>query len=127
ELTDAALPLGLILHQLRTRRELWIDRHQRVSRSLPGEVGRRIFFLGADLLLRLDLQKAVQRAAITAIRRVPKAAGEGHAIIRERQRHGGERAVAMRAVGVVLGLAAQANLHVCHAMATFAVAAESSK
>ncbi len=82
-----------------------------------GEVGRAVFFLGADLLLGLDLQVAVEGLAVAAVGGEPEAAGEGVAVVGEGERDGGEGAVAMVAVGVVFGGGAEADLNVGDAAA----------
>ena len=83
-----------------------------VCGCLGAEVGGGVFFLGADLLLGLDLEVAVERAAVAAVGGVPERARDGVAVVGEGERHGGERAVAVVAVGVVLGGAAEADLDV---------------
>ena len=83
------------------------------------EVGRLVFFLGAHLLLGFDLQVAVKRARIAAVGGVPERARNGVAVVGEGKRHGGQRAVAVVAVGVVLGRGAQADLHVDQADSGF--------
>ena len=83
DLAQPALPLGLIGHQRRgARHELGIHRNQRRRRRFLREVGRGILFLGPNLLLRLHLQKAVERLAITAIGGVPEASRQRLAIVR---------------------------------------------
>ncbi len=71
ELAQAVLPGGAVDDESGRWRE-------QVGYGLfAGEVGGGVFFLGADLLLGLDLQVAVERFAVAAVGGEPEAAGEG--------------------------------------------------
>ncbi len=85
--------------------------------GLGAEVAGDVFFLGADLLLGLDFEVAVEGSAVAAVGGVPEAAGEGGAVVGDGERDGGEGGVAVVAVGVVLGGRADADLDVSHAAA----------
>ena len=113
ELAQAVLPGGAVDDE-GGRREArtcgWLG-------FVAGEVGGGVFFLGADLLLGLDLEVAVERFAVAAVGGEPEAARDGGAVVGEGQRDGGEGAVAMVAVGVVLGGRAEADLDIGDAAA----------
>ena len=111
ELAQAVLPGSAVDDQSRRWRE-----HGGCG-LFAREVGGGIFFFGANLLLGLDLQVAVERFGVAAVGGEPEAAREGVAVVGEGERDGREGAVAMVAVGVVFGGGAEADLHVGHAAA----------
>ena len=112
DLAQALLPRGAVEVQRRGRRQ------QIVTGLFAGEVGRGVFFLGADLLLGLHLLECIERVAIAAVGGIPERALNGHAVIRKRQREGGERAGAVRVMRVVERRRADTYLHIrCARMA----------
>ena len=85
--------------------------------GLDGEVSRGVFLPGADLLVGLDLEVAVEGAGVAAVGGVPEGPGEGFAVVGEGEGDGGEGGVAVVAVGVVFGGGADPDLDVGHAAA----------
>ena len=84
-------------------------------RDLLAEVGRGVFFFGANLGFGFDAQVAVERVAVAGVGGHPQRTRQGFAIVAERQLQAVDGRGAMRAVGVVeLGIA-DAHLHVGHA------------
>ena len=124
DLAQTLLPRGFILHQRGAGREFGVYRNQRLDGRFLGEVRRGILFLGADLLLGLDLQITVKRTSIATIGGEPEAARDSFGIVVERKLHGGQGAVAMRAMGVVLVRCTQPNLHVRAAATALRIAGE---
>jgi len=106
ELSDALLPRSAVDFEFGRSNEL------RGLGLFAREIGRGIFFLRTDLLLGFDFQVAIEGAGVASVGGVPEGAGDGFGIIRERERHAGEGAVAMIAVGVVLCGAAEADLNI---------------
>ncbi len=81
-------------------------------RGLLAEVGRGVFFLGADLGFGLDAEVVVERVAVAGVGGEPEGTREGFAVVAERKLQAVDGRAAMRAVGVVeLGIA-DADLHV---------------
>ncbi len=95
ELAQAGLPLGAVFHERCAGGESGVDGDERGVGGLFGEVGGGVFFFGADLLLGLDLEEAVEGAAVAAVGGVPERVRERGGVVGERQRNGGEGGVAM--------------------------------
>ena len=86
-------------------------------RGLLAEVGRGVFFLGADFGFGLNTKIVVERGAIAGVGGQPKRSRKGFAVVAERKRLAIDGRAAMRAVRVVeLGIA-NADLNVGHARA----------
>ena len=81
-------------------------------RSLLAEVGRRVFFFGADLGLGFDAEIVVNGVAIASVCGEPKGAGDGLSIIGEWELDAVDGGFAMAAMGVVERGRADANLDV---------------
>ena len=113
ELAKAILPGVAVDDENRRGREQIIGRLVFI-----GEVCGTVLFFGADLLLGLHLEVAVEGFGVAAVGGEPEAASEGGSVVGQGERDGGECAVAMVAVGVVLGWGAEANLDVGDAAAT---------
>ena len=95
DLAQARLPCGAVDGERRCRGQDFC------LGVLGGEVGGGVFLFGADLLLGLHLFERVESLAVAAVRGEPQAALDGGAVVGERQRDSGERAVAVRVMRVV--------------------------
>ena len=92
---DALFPCGAVDGDGRRRLgdgDLW---------WLGGEVGRGVFFFGADLGFGLDAQVVVDGVAVAAVGGDPERTGEGLAVVDDGQLDGVDCGAAMVAVGVV--------------------------
>ena len=81
ELAEAVLPGGPVDDERRARGAGW--RWAVGLVGLGAEVGGGVLFLGADLLVGLDLEVAVDGSAVAAVGGVPEAAGDGGAVVGE--------------------------------------------
>ena len=81
-------------------------------RRLLAEIGRGVFFLGADLGLGLDAEVVIEGGAVAGVGGEPEGTRESFAVVAERKLQAVDGRAAMRAVGVVELGRADADLHV---------------
>ena len=80
--------------------------------GLLAEIGRSVFFLGADLGFGLDAKVVIESGAVSRVGGQPEGTRKGLAVVVERKLEAVDGRAAMRAVGVVeLGIA-DAHLNV---------------
>ena len=110
---------GELLHSLLPGRAINHNRRRRLGnrdlRSFLTEVGRAVLFLGAHLSFGLHAEVVVESCTIASVGGQPQRAGQGLAIIIQRQLQAVHGCSAMGSVGVVqLGIA-ESHLHIGHA------------